>query len=187
MENRRSDPSRARALALSAAFAAMTVIGGLVSIPLGTVPITMQTFFIYLGVLVLKRDAFLSVIIYLIMGLVGLPVFANGLSGYAVLLGPLGGFLLGFVVGSAAAGGLISRISRRRYGHIFTLLLCATIIFAIGWLWLAYWMGWNFMAALWVGVLPFLPGDAMKIILALAVYNRLNREEPWPRPRINGD
>jgi biotin transport system substrate-specific component len=173
-ESKRIGPTRARVLALSAAFAAMTAAGGLISIPLGMIPFTMQTFFIYLGVLVLKKDAFLGVTIYLAMGLAGLPVFANGLSGYAVLLSPLGGFILGFLAGSAAAGALVSRLSGWRWAPLSSLLLCAAIVFAAGWLWLALWMGGDLMAALWAGVLPFLPGDAVKIVMALAVGRRLN-------------
>jgi len=165
--------SRARNLALSAVFAAMTAAGGLISIPFFPVPFTLQTFFVYLSVLTLRRSAALSQIIYLVMGLVGLPVFARGMSGYAVLVGPTGGFLFGFLVGTFCSGFLLDRMKGRRYAGVLSLLLCAVIVFGLGWVWLAYWLNWDFVMALWLGVLPFLPGDAVKAVLALAVGKRI--------------
>jgi biotin transport system substrate-specific component len=165
--------SRAREFAVSAVFAAMTAVGGLVSIPFFPVPLSLQTFFVYLSVLTLRRSAFLSQIIYLLMGLVGLPVFARGMSGYATLLGPTGGFLFGFLFGTFCSGLLLDVMKGRRYTGILSLLLCAGIVFGLGWVWLAYWLNWDIAMAFWLGVLPFLPGDAVKAILALAVSKRI--------------
>jgi len=165
--------NKAREFALSAVFAAMTAVGGLVSIPFFPVPLSLQTFFVYLSVLTLRRSAFLSQIIYLLMGLVGLPVFARGMSGYATLLGPTGGFLFGFIFGTFCSGLLLDIIKGRRYAEILSLLLCAGIVFGLGWIWLAYWLNWDIAMAFWVGVLPFLPGDTVKAILVLVVGRRI--------------
>jgi biotin transport system substrate-specific component len=164
--------SRARELAISAVFAAMTAAGGLISIPFFPVPLTLQTFFVYLSVLTLRRSAVLGQVIYLALGLVGLPVFAEGMSGYATLLGPTGGFLFGFVFGTLCSGMLLAFTKGQFYAGVLSLLLCAGIVFGLGWIWLAYWLRWNFVMALWLGVLPFLPGDAIKLILALVVGKR---------------
>jgi biotin transport system substrate-specific component len=166
-------PSRARELALSAVFAAMTAVGGLISIPFYPVPLTLQTFFVYLSVLTLRRSAVLSQIIYIAMGLVGLPVFARGMSGYAALVGLTGGFLFGFLVGTFCSGFLLDRMKGRRYADVLSLLLCAGIVFGLGWVWLAYWLRWDFAMALWTGVIPFLLGDAVKAVLALVVGKRI--------------
>jgi biotin transport system substrate-specific component len=165
--------SRARELAVAAVFAAMTAAGGLISIPFFPVPLTLQTFFVYLSVLTLRRSAVLSQIIYLFMGLVGLPVFARGMSGYAALVGPTGGFLFGFLIGTFCSGVLLERMRERIYAKALSLLLCAGIVFGLGWVWLAYWLRWDFVMALWLGVLPFLPGDGVKAILALVVGKRV--------------
>jgi len=165
--------SRARELALSAVFAAMTAVGGLISIPFFPVPLTLQTFFVYLSVLALRRSAVLSQIIYLVMGLVGLPVFARGMSGYAALVGPTGGFLFGFLIGTFCSGMLLERMKWRRYVEVLSLLLCAGIVFGLGWVWLACWLRWDFAMALWLGVLPFLPGDVVKGVLALIISKKI--------------
>ena len=163
----------ARDLALSAVFAAMMAMGALFSIPFFPVPLSLQTFFVYLGVLLLGRRAFLSQAVYIVMGLVGLPVFSRGMAGYAVLLGPTGGFLIGFLVGSLVAGFFYSKMRGRRWSGIISVALCMGMVFGSGWIWLAYWMQWNFSAALLAGVLPFLPGDLLKAALALTVSKKV--------------
>jgi biotin transport system substrate-specific component len=165
--------NNAKKFALSAIFAAMTAVGGLISIPFFPVPLSLQTFFVYLSVLTLRRSAFISQIIYLLMGLVGLPVFASGMSGFITLLGPTGGFLFGFIFGTFCSGFLLETMREKPFAKILSLLLCAGIVFGLGWGWLAYWLNWDFSMAFFVGVLPFLPGDAVKAILALLISKRI--------------
>lgn len=165
--------SRARILALSAIFGALTAVGGLVSIPFFPVPLTLQTFFVYLAVLKMKEHAYISQLIYLGIGLVGLPVFARGMGGSAALFGPTGGFLLGFALGAAVSGQVLQRVQKRRYGECLAVALCGTIIFSVGWVWLAYWLGGSLEAAAWAGVIPFLPGDVVKIALAVTLGKKL--------------
>lgn len=162
--------SRSRVLALSGIFGALTALGGLISIPFFPVPLTLQSFFVYLAVLKLGKDAYVSQAIYLGLGLMGLPVFARGMGGYAVLLGPTGGFLLGFVLGALVAGRVADAMGKRRN---LAMLLCSALIFITGWLWLSYWLGGNLVAAAWAGVIPFLPGDAAKIAVAAVVGKKL--------------
>ena len=171
LEERRKEVNRARLLAASAIFAGLIAVGGLIAIPFPLVPFTLQTLFVYLSVLKLKRSSLLSVAIYLTMGLVGLPVFAGGAAGYAELVGPRGGFLVGFLAGSATSGFVISGISGWRHSQICALLVCEAIIMGAGWLWLSYWVG--MAGALWLGVVLFIPGDAIKIILALLVNKKV--------------
>ncbi len=167
--------SRARVLALSAVFGALTSIGGLISIPFFPVPLTLQTFFVYLAVLKLKKHAYLSQAIYLGIGLAGLPVFARGMGGYAVLIGPTGGFLIGFLLGAFISGRLLELIEGKIRGSgLVSIAVCMALIFLTGWFWLAYWLGGNLMAAAWAGVIPFLPGDVLKMALAAMAGKRLN-------------
>ncbi|HET9581867.1 MAG TPA: biotin transporter BioY [Gemmatimonadota bacterium] len=168
-----SQAATGRRAAGIAAFVVLTAIGAFVRIPLPftPVPITLQTFFvlasgIYLG----GRDAALSQIMYLALGIVGLPVFA-GSSGLAHAIGPTGGFLLAFPV----AAGLVGRFVRPgdRLAKAAAVLLAAdAVIFALGATWLALAMGIGPGRALALAVLPFLPGTVVKTGAALALVVR---------------
>jgi biotin transport system substrate-specific component len=165
--------SKAKTLVFSAIFAAMMAVGGLIAIPFFPIPLTLQTFFAYLSVLYLKKWAFLSQLVYIGLGLIGLPVFGGGASGYLVLIGPAGGFLFGFIAGALVSGNLLQKTAGVGYATVAALLLCATVIFTAGWLWLAYWLQGNLTGALLIGVLPFLPGDAAKMALALIIGKKM--------------
>ncbi|MDD5188946.1 MAG: biotin transporter BioY, partial [Methanoregula sp.] len=91
------DLQRSRIVAYSAAFVALITMGSWVSIPFFPVPITLQTLFVLLSGAVMKRYAVIPVSLYILFGAIGLPVFHNGIAGIGVLLGPTGGYLLGFL------------------------------------------------------------------------------------------
>ncbi len=92
---------RAFDVALTALFAALTAVGAHVYVPLPLVPVTLQTLFVYLaGAFSGGGRGALSQLAYVLMGLAGLPVFAEGMSGFGVLLGPTGGYLMGFIAGA---------------------------------------------------------------------------------------
>ena len=134
-------------------------------LPFSPVPITMQTF----GVLLIgltygsKRGA-LTLIVYLIEGGIGLPVFANGGCGIAYLFGPTGGYLVGFVVATFAVGYLAEKGWDRKILSTFTSMLIGTIIlFSFGLLWLNKFVGTEKLFV--AGLLPFIPGEILKSIL----------------------
>ncbi len=136
------------------------------SLPIGPVPITFQTFAVLLigGVLGSKRGA-LAVLAYLCEGSLGLPFFFSGHGGLLHLMGPTGGYLLGFVLAAFFVGTLIERGGRDRY--ILTLLAMAfgsAIITLFGSLWLSNFIGRE--GALTLGVYPFLFGDVIKVVAA---------------------
>jgi biotin transport system substrate-specific component len=94
---------------LSALFAALIVVGAYVAIPFVPVPLVLANFFVILAGLILGPVwGGAAVAVYLVLGIVGLPVFAGGKGGFAVLLGPTGGFLLGYLA-AAVAGGFVAR------------------------------------------------------------------------------
>jgi biotin transport system substrate-specific component len=160
-----------RDVTLVALMAALTAAGAYISIPLGSVPFTLQTFFVMLaGLLLGSRLGALSMIVYLAVGLIA-PVYAGGTSGIGTLLGPTGGYLWGFVLGATLIGALAQRLGPR---SLWTLFLAAAAglvpIYALG----ASWLAWqlhttNFHVVLWGGVLQFLPLDIVKAFLAAAV------------------
>lgn len=126
-------------LALIAAFAALIVACTLVaSIPVGAagVPITLQTFGVLLaGCLLGPVRGFLSVSLYLLLGLIGLPVFAGHTAGWAVLTGPTGGYLFAFPVGAALAGFLVQHVfgaRRTRAAFVFVAAMAGTAVIHLG-------------------------------------------------------
>ena len=135
----------------------------------GPVPFTMQTFAVLLiGALFGTRLGSASVGLYLLEGLAGLPVFSQGRGGFAMLLGPTGGFLVGFLAAAYVTGFLAQRGWDRRIG---TTILAMTggniIIHSFGFIWFSIQVGAN--NALTLGLYPFIPGDIVKIALAAAI------------------
>ncbi|MDN5928030.1 MAG: biotin transporter BioY [Hyphomicrobiales bacterium] len=148
------------------------------TVPFWPVPMTMQVFgtFLLAG-LVGGRLAASMIALYLLEGASGLPVFASaahGGVGFLSLIGPTGGYLLGFVVAAFVSGEWIRRAGLGgRVASVLPMLAGLLLIYGFGWLWLSQFVGWA--KALTVGVLPFLPGDLLKICLAAAAVMVLSR------------
>ncbi len=160
-------------LILTALFSALIIVGSYIRFPLPPVPITLQTLFVLLsGFLGGSRMALFSVAIYLLLGFVGLPVFSGG-GGIGYLLGPTGGFLVGLVPAAIIAG-LAGNYRHKEEKSRRYLLLCAVtgvastlLIYACGVSWLKVSRSLSWRAAIQVGMLPFLIGDVVKLIVAL--------------------
>ena len=140
-----------------------------VRLPFSPVPVTGQTLGVLLagGVLGGPR-AFRAMLLYLGAGLCGLPVFSGGASGPIWLLGPTGGYLVGFPVAAWTAGVLAQRgWSRTPWKALPALAAGNSALYLFGLPWLALFVGWDQAPAL--GLFPFLAGDAVKILLAAAL------------------
>lgn len=137
-----------------------------IEIPLLPVPITGQTLAVLLiGALFGSRLGALTVLTYLAYGAVGLPVFAGGGAGAAVLLGPTAGYLAGFVIAAFVTGWLAERGWDRNFWRTAVAMTIGTlIIYLPGVLWLSQFVGWDQVFVL--GIIPFLIGDLLKVILA---------------------
>lgn len=140
-----------------------------IPLPFTPVPVTGQTFAILVVAATLgSRLGAASVALYVIEGLVGLPVFAGGASGLARLTGPTGGYLVGFVAAAALVGALSDHGWCRRLGtRAFAMILGEIVLYAFGLAWLA-----RFplqVGVLEAGLLPFLVGDVYKTALAVVV------------------
>jgi len=150
---------------------ALLTLSAKAQIPFYPVPLTMQTFVVLaLGMAFGWRLGALTVVLYLAQGALGLPVFAGTPAkgvGLAYMLGPTGGYLIGFVVAAAVCGYLAERGWDRRAATTFAAMLIGNLlIYACGVAWLGAVVGWDKPLLAW-GVLPFLPGDALKIALAV--------------------
>jgi biotin transport system substrate-specific component len=164
-----------RGMVYASLFGALTAVGAYIIIPLSPVPITLQTLFLGLaGTLLGARLGALSQVVYLLLGMIGLPVFAGGKAGLGVILGPTGGYLIGFVVAAFVIGKLTALKSRPRFAWRCLCLSAGTaVIYAMGVLQLSLVARLAPAKALAVGVLPFLPGDGIKIVLAALIAVKL--------------
>lgn len=153
-----------------------------ISVPLyfTPVPVTLQTLAVILvGLTLGPALGFSALALYLAEGAMGLPVFSpQGLGGIAQLLGPTGGFLLAYPV-AAAAVGLIARIVRNDSFQFPVAIVAgctaSIIILATGAVWLAHLLHVSSGSAWRLAVLPFLPGEFLKIVVAAAAYASLHR------------
>jgi biotin transport system substrate-specific component len=171
-------------IVLSSLFAILTGIGAFIAIPIGPVPITMQTLFTYLagGILGSKWGA-LSQVIYVILGLIGIPFFAGGKAGIGVLVGPTGGYLIGFVVGAYVMGWLIEfRQSLSFMWILFSMVIGTLVIYTLGIIQLSLWLKIGLEKAILIGVLPFIVGDSLKILLATYITIKIRK---LYKPMIN--
>lgn len=166
-------------LVYASLFAALTAAAAWVTIPLPYVPLTLQTFFVILaGALLGAYFGALSMIVYLLLGFIGLPVFSGGRSGLGVLAGSTGGYLVGFVMCAIIVGLLVERKKSPGYLWYFMSMAAGTLaLYACGAAWLSVVMRWDIVQAVIVGALPFLPGDIIKIILAAFIAKKVNKAE----------
>lgn len=170
-------------LALCALFAALIAVCAWISIP-ATVPFTLQTFAIFaaLGLLGGKRGT-VAVAVYLLLGAVGVPVFAGFQGGIGALLGTTGGYLLGFLLTALIVWGMEARFGSKAGVFLLSAVLGMLVCYAFGTAWylvvyartkgaisLATALGWC--------VVPFLIPDAVKIALAVLLRGRLKRYIP---------
>ncbi len=141
-----------------------------IPLPFTPVPLTGQTFGVLLtGMALGSRRGALAVALYVLEGAVGLPFFAGGAAGLAKLLGPTGGYLFAFPIAAFVAG-LLAECGwdRKPLTTVLGMLLASLTIFFFGALWLSYFVG-GIVPAVVQGVVPFLPGDIIKSLLAAAL------------------
>ncbi len=170
-----------RWMVLASLMAALTAVGAYIHVPIGPVPIVLSTLFVLLsGLLLGSRWGLASMCLYLLVGAIGMPVFAGGKGGIAHFLGPTGGYLFGYVLASWLTGFIAERSRGILILEILSVLMGSLAIYSLGvpWLKMVTHMSWpkTFM----VGMIPFLIGDAVKasvaLILARAVRPILNRQ-----------
>ena len=177
-------PSSATDLALIAVFAALIAAFSLTpAIPIGPVPVTLQTLAVVLAGLVLGPwRGFLATLLYLVVGFAGLPVFAGGAAGVAVLAGPSVGYLLAFPFGAALAGALAQAFAGWRgaaqyLGFFLAGFAASLLIHAAGILGLMIVLHLGFPAAFMVD-LAFWPGDLAKAFAAAAIAVAVHKAFP---------
>lgn len=161
-----------------------------VPVPLSPVPVSLQTLFVALAALILRAPwAAAAMGLYLGLGALGLPVFADGKAGVSALAGPTGGFLVGFAVTAPLGALAVQASERRRPRWLFDLGVGGLVhagILAIGVAWLAASTDRSLAEAARSGAWPFVPGGLLKTALAGALAPGARRALAWDPPRTHG-
>lgn len=173
------DVSRTRNLVVSALLAALLAASAWIAIPTGAVPVTLQVFIVLLcGLLLPLSWASVPVVVYVVLGAIGVPVFSGAVGGLGVLVGPTGGYILGFVVAAPIVAAVRTGMRGRApdtIGDAIGVLFGLAFIYSLGWLQLTIVMGLSPVEGLLAGVFPFIALDAIKGVVAVLVARALRR------------
>ena len=166
--------NRTRQWLLCALFAALAAICSQIQIPLPMVPINLALFAVHLaGALLGAKYGSLSILIYLLLGLVGAPVYAGMVGGAGILFGKTGGYIVGYVIAAGIVG-----LLRQKWGESFgklcvSMALGAAACYIFGTIWFMVVTQNSLWVSLGFCVFPFLPGDVVKILLAATLCRKL--------------
>lgn len=171
------NPIKVKYLTSTAMMTAILCILAPFSFPIGSVPISAATFVVYLAALLLgMKRSLLCVVLYLLLGAVGLPIFNGWSGGFSHIVGPTGGYLIGYLL-IAFFTGWFMKLGHNKISLIILGMIVGTLgCYAIGTIWLAYQLSMDARAALMAGVIPFIPGDIAKMILSIAISLSMRKQ-----------
>ena len=164
-------------MAIIALMTAVLCILAPISIPvfISPVPISLGVLAIYLTAYVLSPlDATISVIIFILLGTFGLPVFSGYSGGLSKLVGPTGGYIIGFLF-TVYISSLFIHMKKGIIYDVIGMITGLALCYILGTIWFSYQQGKGFIASLLLCVVPFLIGDAIKIIVAVILGTQLNK------------
>lgn len=167
----------ARAMCRVALMAALMCIAAPITIPVGPIPVTLATLAVYMaGICMGAKEGTAAVAVYILLGAAGLPVFSGFSGGFQQLFGPTGGYFIGYLLCAAATG----RMARKGRGWtIAGLLLGTALCYIVGSAWFMVLTQTPLLGAASCCILPFLPGDALKMaaayVVGIPVRRRLER------------
>ena len=159
-------------LVVDAMFIALLVVSSFISIPINQVPYTLQTLVVFIILLILPlKDSIIIFITYLIMGLIGLPVFSGFTSGITPTLG----FIIGFIILPIIYKilNIIIKIKNQNILNIINLFICLLILNVIGTIFYMFIMNLDFLSSLLICVVPFILIDVIKILASILITNRI--------------
>ncbi|EHO50760.1 BioY family protein [Lachnospiraceae bacterium oral taxon 082 str. F0431] len=164
-------------MAIIALMTAVLCILAPISIPIfiSPVPVSLGVLAIYLTAYVLSPlDATISVIIFILLGTFGLPVFSGYSGGLSKLVGPTGGYIIGFLF-TVYISSLFIHMKKGIIYDVIGMITGLALCYILGTIWFSYQQGKGFIASLLLCVVPFLIGDAIKIIVAVILGTQINK------------
>ena len=145
-----------------------------VTIPISPVPISLATLGIYFSAYILgAKYSAISVVIYVLLGIIGLPIFTGFTGGIGKIMGPTGGYIISYVFLAIIAGTIIEKNYENIIICFLGMFVGTIILYIVGTLWLAFVTNMTFEAALLAGVVPFIPGDVVKMLMACMVGSKV--------------
>jgi biotin transport system substrate-specific component len=169
---------KTKKMILYALFAALTAACSMISIPLPftPVPINLATLSVFLaGGLLGSKGGAISQLVYVLLGAIGLPVFHSFTGGLGILSGPTGGYIIGYVAAAWLIGFMVEKLGQGYYKNMISMAAGLAVCYALGTLWFMYITSTGLVAALMLCVVPFLLGDAFKIVAGSILVKKLHR------------
>jgi len=162
--------TRIYAMCLCALFAAILCIFGPMAVPIGPIPVSLTNLVLYVAIIIIgTKYTSISYLVYLALGIIGLPVFSGGMGGPAKLTGPTGGYLIGFILMIVVAGIFFEVTKGNLFFYIIGFIISTAIAYAFGTAWYVYSTDNQVWQALSVCVFPFIPFDIGKIVIAYVI------------------
>lgn len=166
-----------RATVFVAVMAAVMCVFAPLSIPMGAVPLSLATLAVYLdGALLGRAKGCAAVVVYILIGLVGVPVFSGFIGGFAAVTGITGGYIIGYIPCAYITALFTQRFGGRIWAMAAGMALGTAALYALGTAWYMLLTGVEIAAALAACVIPFLAGDAVKIAAACALAVPLRKK-----------
>jgi len=163
-----------RDMVFTALFAAVLCAVAPLSITIGPIPLSFATLVIYLAAGALGwKHGVLAVVIYVLMGAFGLPVFSNFEGGFHKIAGFTGGFIIGYIPCALITGAFVEVFRKKIWSYVLGMVIGTTILYTCGTAWFMHVTGNSLAVSLAACVTPFLIGDTMKIIIACIVAPQL--------------
>lgn len=169
---------KTKQLILYSLFAALTAILSQISIPLPftPVPINLATLSVLLsGAILGKNGGAISQLVYVLLGAIGLPVFAKFSSGIQIILGPTGGYIIGYIIAAFIVGMITEKYAKSMITYIISMIVGIIACYILGTSWFIHVTGSGLITALTMCVFPFIIGDLIKIVLGSFLVKRLRK------------
>ena len=167
--------SKTQTMTITAFMTAVICVLAPLSIPIGPVPISFTNLAIYVSLYLLGwKMGTISYLLYILIGMVGMPVFSGFSGGIGKLVGPTGGYIIGMIFTAAIAGIVIEK-SQNRFFQFAAMTVGTAVCYVFGTAWFCLVMESTAAAALSICVIPFIPGDLAKIILALILGPQMRK------------
>ncbi len=167
-----------KSIALISMFLSILIICSWITIPF-TIPFTLQTLAIFCIILLTNiRVSLVIIILYILLGMLGFPVFSSFQGGIGIILGPTGGFIIGFIP-MIITSSILKYIIKEKKFYFISLFIGLIVCYTFGsiWYYYLYKLESNFYDVLLVSVLPFIIPDIIKILISILIVNRINKKD----------